>query len=1059
VKHNPVGKQGARHRATSWRFQYTGPVSFVIIGVMLLSGASGSVGGARPSAGAPATGGQDSVGASELAAASASLASGQGPAGGQSLTCSSALGTAQATCTATSPSVGTLTNQRWESEGSPQARAGAAMTYDGKDRYVVLFGGFNGSIFLNDSWEFFHGTWLQLSPADAPSARANASIAYDTHDQYVVLFGGYDGTNSLGDTWEFVAGQWTPLSPGVSPSTRKDATLSYDTRDGYLVLFGGHSGSGALGDTWTFRGGTWTVTTPSASPTARWGSTSTFDVADNYVLLFGGYDGTNFLGDTWEFATGQWTHLSPSFAPSARYQAGLVYDANDSYSVLFGGASHSGSGWTALGDTWTYAGSVWTLQRPSSAPAARQSATVAYSGADQDVVVVGGVVDGDPIAATDTWEYHTGSWVQILSQPEITWAQPAGRVGVATAYEPNLLSAVAFGGSTGYGPNGETWTFFGGPGAASLTWHEIFPSVSPAARSYAGMAYDAKDGYIVLFGGMDANGAALGDTWTFNGGVWTQVHPGTSPAARYGAMMAYDVADGYVVLFGGTNRASYFSDSWTFQGGIWSQLSRGTNPAPRAFGGLAWDNKTGYTLLFGGTSGGLALGDTWKFLNGAWTTLRPTGSPPAQWGMGFVADIKDNYVFMFGGCTAPSVNALSPSCPAADMQATSWDFRAGSWSVLATQNPETGRPAHPGAGFFIGAAFVGASKANYVLVFGGITTNGQLITDRWVYQSRTWNTWFALPIPVARYGEALTFDDLSERILMFGGIGPVGGGDLGFLDDTWMWDTGLWAGVNSTLNPSPRAFAPVVFFGTLPFVKGPTAANYTVLFGGFGPSGYLGDTWKWIGSPIGGQWRQLHPVTSPPVRANDSLTYDAADNEVVLFGGQDSGGYLGDTWVYSVSGAWTQIFPSAAPSARANAAMAYDSEDKYVVLFGGHNSGGALGDTWEFVGGVWTQLFPTNSPSARYGAGIVDCPTNSKASKGGQPQVVLLLGGTTGSKFLGDTWAFLGGQWTVVNDSAPSPVPAAFGGLGSDLDDGTPITFAGLAAGGPLPDFWDFRVP
>jgi hypothetical protein len=272
-----------------------------------------------------------------------------------------------------------------------------------------------------------------------------------------------------------------------------------------------------------------------------------------------------------------------------------------------------------------------------------------------------------------------------------------------------------------------------------------------------------------------------------------------------------------------------------------------------------------------------------------------------------------------------------------------------------------------------------------------------------------------------------------------------------------MWDTGTWAGTNSSINPSPRAFASAVYFGILPFQKGPKAANYTVLFGGFGASGYLGDTWRWIGSPIGGEWKQLHPATSPSVRANASLTYDAKDNEVVLFGGQNSGGYLGDTWVYSAAGAWTEIFPATSPSARASAAMAYDSEDNYTVLFGGRNSGGALGDTWEFVGGAWTALAPAISPSARYGAAIVDCPSNSKGSKGAQPEVVLLVGGTDGSKLFGETWAFLGGQWTLLTASTPDIVPFSYGGLGNDLDDGVPVAFAGLAGGGPLADFWDFR--
>lgn len=187
------------------------------------------------------------------------------------------------------------------------------------------------------------------------------------------------------------------------------------------------------------------------------------------------------------------------------------------------------------------------------------------------------------------------------------------------------------------------------------------------------------------------------------------------------------------------------------------------------------------------------------------------------------------------------------------------------------------------------------------------------------------------------------------------------------------------------------------------------------------------------------------------------MTYDANDRYVLLFGGFNGTSYLSDTWEFS-HGLWVQLSTSPSPSPRANAAMTYDSEDNYLVLFGGRNSGGALGDTWQFVGGTWSQLNPTTSPSARYGAGIVDAPNNSKGSKGGQPNLVLLLGGTNGAVFYGDTWGFLGGRWTLFNASAPNPTPFAFGGLSNDVDDGVPITFAGLGAGGPLADFWDYRA-
>ena len=1086
-------------RPATPRLRLTGPLALGILAVMLIAGVPGAGTGAPVVARTPGTSapaghnassstsgtsgifGENTSGSAEIAAAGASLANGQGPADGQSLECAAAFSVIQASCSPAAALPGYLDNQSWRSTVRPNARAGAVMTYDGLDRYVVLFGGFNGSAYLSDTWEFTHGTWLQMAPPVSPSARANASMAYDAHDKYVVLFGGFDGTHVLGDTWEFAGGQWTQLSPAMSPPARKDATMSYDTLDGYLVLFGGSSGATALGDSWTFVGGTWTEVAPSTSPSPRWGSASTFDTLDNYVLLFGGYSGTSFLGDTWEYAGGQWTQLFPSSSPSPRYESGMAYDTNTSFVVLFGGASRSGSTWTAYGDTWSYASGVWALDTPSpgvdtngghslpaGAPAARQAVAMAYSGTDQDVIVFGGVVDGDPIAATDTWAYEAGNWSQILTEPQISWATPSGRIGAGAANDMKDGYAVDFGGATADGPNAETWIFITSP---EPVWTETFPTTSPSPRAFMGMTYDTSDGYVVLFGGLGATGVALGDTWIFTDGNWTLLHPTTSPAARYGAMMAYDVADGYVLLFGGTNGATHFSDTWIFQGGVWSQLedkSGGPSPSARAFSGLAWDNKTGYVMLFGGTSGSAALGDTWSYLGGFWTDLEPTGTPalPApEWGMTFVAYGKTNNVFMFGGCTAPSVNPLAPSCPASDTLGTTWQYGVGVWSVVSTSPTLTAIPATPQPRFFAAGVYApytlrdpNKPAPEAIIFFGGITSSGTLVTDRWNYQSELWTVVFPAENPSPRYGEVLTFDDRSEKALLFGGIGPVSGGGLGYLDDTWMWDTTVWGISNSTVNPSPRAFAAAAYFGTLTYVAGPTAANYTLMFGGVGPTGYLGDTWRWIGSPPGGQWVQLFPSSSPSPRSNESLTYDAADNEIVLFGGQNSGGYLGDTWVYSASGLWKEIFTSPAPPARAGAAMVYDSEDRYVVLFGGRNAGGALNDTWTFAGGVWTELAPPTAPPARYGASIVDCPYLSTAATG-QPELVLLVGGTNGSAFFGDSWAFLGGQWTEIPTPTPTFVPFAFGGMFNDVDDQHPTFFGGLTAGGPLGELWQFFSP
>src|SRR5258708_28756305 len=89
------------------------------------------------------------------------------------------------------------------------------------------------------------------------------------------------------------------------------------------------------------------------------------------------------------------------------------------------------------------------------------------------------------------------------------------------------------------------------------SWAPVSTSVSPPARDSGAMAYDAKDGYTVLFGGESTNGTRvdltivyLHDTWTFKSGEWTQL-PVSGPATSVLIAMAFDPIDGYLVAYGG----------------------------------------------------------------------------------------------------------------------------------------------------------------------------------------------------------------------------------------------------------------------------------------------------------------------------------------------------------------------------------------------------------------------------------------------------------------------------------------------------------------------------
>jgi len=219
------------------------------------------------------------------------------------------------------------------------------------------------------------------------------------------------------------------------------------------------------------------------------------------------------------------------------------------------------------------------------------------------------------------------------------------------------------------------------------------------------------------------------------------------------------------------------------------------------------------------------------------------------------------------------------------------------------------------------------------------------------------------------------------------------------------------------------------------------AREQVVMFGGNGQYVYWNDTWVWDGT----NWTQKHPTNAPPNRRGNVMTYDAAHNVVVLFGGT---GYsnplsyatasLNDTWTWDGTN-WTLMHPATSPPGRDLASMSYDPVRGKVVLFGGQDlaSGTKFGDTWEWDGSNWTQLAPANSPAPRVAAAMA-----YDVLRG----YTLLYGGNTSSGYVfqQDTWTWDGTNWTQQN-SADTP-PATIVGMTYDAARAQLVTFGGWTA-------------
>jgi hypothetical protein len=145
---------------------------------------------------------------------------------------------------------------------SPTPRIGAAMVYDPATKDVVLFGGYDGSSVLGDTWVWNGSTWSKLTPSAAPSARESAAMVFDQASGQLLLFGGIvpvanAPSTFFNDTWVWTGATWQQLQPASSPPARGFASIAYDATSKNVVLFGGASQGSYLGDTWTWDGSTW----------------------------------------------------------------------------------------------------------------------------------------------------------------------------------------------------------------------------------------------------------------------------------------------------------------------------------------------------------------------------------------------------------------------------------------------------------------------------------------------------------------------------------------------------------------------------------------------------------------------------------------------------------------------------------------------------------------------------------------------------------------------------------------------------------------------------------
>jgi hypothetical protein len=318
----------------------------------------------------------------------------------------------------------------------------------------------------------------------------------------------------------------------------------------------------------------------------------------------------------------------------------------------------------------------------------------------------------------------------------------------------------------------------------------------------------------------------------------------------------------------------------------------------------------GRIMMVGGfipvDNGTLPLEGTWFFdtTEGTWALSRPDPAPSPRVGHALALHPPTGRVVLFGGGgTTPRPCPRTRFCSGQeDNEVWHFDPATGIWEDMTPAAPD--EASWPAPRF--GARFVYEPVTERLVMFGGIGVFGERFTptfyaDTWAYDPVT-NEWEDLTVadvlaPVGRSLHGMVWSDDAERIIVFGGDSIAGTDD----DHLWALDPATWEwedrGVSET-GPRDRWFHAVVTdpqSGRMVVIGG-FGSVFTAIQGGFTRSvGPLDQVWGW--SEAGG-WMAanlMEEPLSPVSAAGDPLTL-----AIIVYDGHDVLAYDAAVDVWSV---------------------------------------------------------------------------------------------------------------------------------------------------------------
>ncbi len=300
--------------------------------------------------------------------------------------------------------------------------------------------------------------------------------------------------------------------------------------------------------------------------------------------------------------------------PSPRFESRMVYDIQNNQAILFGGGNSDGNS-IELEMTWLFSSQnqSWMGLSSITSPGSRWAHSMIYNSLTGKILLFGGFSTVLSTRVNDMWEFDptTNEWTELY--PTVS---PSARSAHGMYFDPVFNEIILFGGYlNGDTHTDDTWIY----NCTANTWYQIYPPTHPSIRYGHTFAYDESLQVGVFYAGRDIS--LNSDAWLFNRSsfTWT-VQYSSSPRIRYGTTIVYNPIDTNFIMFGGDNEQSpirALDDTWVFDASsfIWTEIETTASPPPRSAHSTTFDRYLGKVLLFGGYGEDYTkvYGDFWNY--------------------------------------------------------------------------------------------------------------------------------------------------------------------------------------------------------------------------------------------------------------------------------------------------------------------------------------------------------------------------------------------------------------------------------------------------------------